>query len=286
MTIKLGLIGHPVSHSISPVLHIAALRHCGLSGDYLLLDTPADAVADRLSRLPQEGFTGVNVTVPHKQVVIPHMASLTDAAQRCGAVNTIKFDAAGAHGHNTDMAGFLHALNYHDMAGNARGMNVCVAGAGGAARAALWALNQLEPRQITLVARRADAGRQLLAEVRGRHDDWRTEIACSDASEVGALHLLREQIDLLVNCTSIGVTENHDQGLPEWACSLVEHGLRPGAAIFDMVYKKSLFAEVAARHNHRFADGLEMLLGQAVLAFEYWTQQSVPIEVMRAALDR
>lgn len=281
MTIKLGLIGHPVSHSISPVLHIAALRYCGLSGDYLLIDTLTEDVSETLERLAAEGFLGINVTVPHKQAVIPHMASLTEAAQRCGAVNTIRFDSSGAYGHNTDMQGFLHALQHHHMQECVAAGNICVAGAGGAARAALWALNSLHPQKIHLVARRAEAFDELILDLR-RNAEWLTPLEFVGTDDAAA-ESLREQIDLLVNCTSVGVTESY-AALPQWASSLVTSALRPGAPIFDMVYKKSLFGAVAREHDHPFADGLEMLLGQAALAFEFWTKQSVPVQIMRDVL--
>lgn len=282
MTIKLGLIGHPVSHSISPVLHAAALRHLGRSGEYLLFDILEDQIATQLTRLEQEGFTGVNVTIPHKQAVIPHLGSLTSAARQCEAVNTIGFLHDGirdAQGHNTDMGGFLHALNHHGMQEQAR-KKVCILGAGGAARAALWALNSIGTQQITVLARNREKVETLLRQLQLRENEseWRTAVewACLDAAG-------DRLFDLLVNCTPLGLMEAHP--VPTWVTNLLEQSLSRESAVFDMVYGKSLFGEPCKKLQLQFADGLEMLIGQAALAFEYWTGAEAPVSVMRNAVN-
>lgn len=282
MPIKLGLIGHPVSHSISPVLHNAALSYFGWSGDYVLHDILAADIPDALTRLAQEGYSGINVTVPHKQAVIPHLASLTDEAARCGAVNTIRFveaDDLTTRGHNTDFGGFLYALRQHGMVEYAAG-KVCVLGAGGAARAALWVLNSLHCARIDLIARRPEQAETLIAEV-SNMPGWETTIRHAEWEKC-----VEEDYNLLVNCTPLGLSAD-DAELPAWALMvLIGTRGRDSAAVFDMVYGRSLFAAPAAVNGMLFADGLEMLIGQAALAFEYWTGGQVPLDVMRAAIAK
>lgn len=285
---KLGLVGHPVAHSISPVLHNAALRHHGLSGDYILVDVLSDDLPATLSRLAAEGFVGVNVTVPHKQNVIPHMASLTATAGNCGAVNTIKFRATGdadsrpvaadqavpfPQGHNTDLAGFLHALSYHGLNDKARG-SVVVLGAGGAARAALCAFNSLNSAAVTIAARRREPAEALIADLR-QAPGW--QLGAVDWCSLDDVATRR--FDLIINCTALGVTQSE---LPAWAGGLLARCAEDGA-LYDMVYGKSLFGKPCQQLHMPFADGLEMLLGQAALAFEFWTGLPVPVSVMRAA---
>lgn len=281
MPIKLGLIGHPVSHSISPLLHDAALSYFGWSGEYVLFDILDGDIAGTLSRLARQGYSGINVTVPHKQAVIPHLASLSDEAERCGAVNTIRFgedEPATTCGHNTDMGGFLHALTHHNLQKHAGG-TVCVLGAGGAARAALWALNSLHARRIDLVARRIEQAEILIADV-SKMPGWQTTIQHTDWQLACGM-----DYNLLVNCTPLGLSADQKE-LPAWALMVLVGSGRSATAVFDMVYGKSLFEAPAAREGLQFADGLEMLIGQAALSFEYWTGGQVPLDVMREAIRK
>jgi shikimate dehydrogenase len=278
MTIKLGLIGHPVSHSLSPVLHEAALRHLGWSGEFLLFDILENEVLMELARLARDGFTGISVTVPHKQVVIPHLGTLTSAASQCEAVNAVRFlrrEPPETEGHNTDMAGFLHALMHHRMHEQAQ-KRVCVLGAGGAARAALWALNSTFPQKITLAARQLEKAQTLLRHIQPRID-WKTAVESCTLDEAA-----ERSFDLLINCTPLGLEEGEE--LPPWAGRILVQSLASGSAVFDMVYGKSLFAAPCRQLKLHFADGLEMLIGQAALAFGYWTGESIPVSVMRDAV--
>ncbi|HSH05867.1 MAG TPA: shikimate dehydrogenase [Anaerolineae bacterium] len=165
-TIPLGLLGWPVSHSLSPAMHNAALQALNLNYVYLPLPTPPQQLAAALAGLPALGFRGVNVTIPHKQTVIPHLDTLTPGAQALGAVNSIIIDENGRlHGDNTDWQGFLRSLpaSYHTSTNTKQ--PAIVLGAGGSARAIVYALAQ-QNHPIHILARRPEQAQQLITHLR------------------------------------------------------------------------------------------------------------------------
>ena len=163
MTILVGLIGWPLGHSVSPAMHNAAFQALGLDGRYEALPVPPEKVGDLVRSLHGRGFRGVNVTIPHKQAVMPLMDELSEAAQRIGAVNTIIVEPDGRlRGDNTDWLGFLHPLDERgfDLAGK----SVLLLGAGGAARAVVYALVQRNIARLAIWNRNPDR-----AEALARH---------------------------------------------------------------------------------------------------------------------
>jgi len=250
-----GVIGWPVSHSLSPRLHGYWLRQHGIDGAYLPLPVRPEALSPVIASLAELGFRGINVTIPHKQAVLKLCTKLDPTAERIGAVNTVVFQDGGLHGSNSDAFGFLENLyqsapDWRPTAGPA-----VVLGAGGAARAVIVALLDAGTPSIHLVNRTLARAEDLAAEFGDTvHPHPWDDIA--DAF-FGA--------SLLVNSTSLGMT-----GQPPLKLDLT--GLPRAALVTDLVYtplETPLLAAAKAR-GHSVVDGLGMLLHQARPGFEAW----------------
>lgn len=264
---RLVLIGHPVSQSLSPAMHNAALEAAGMDLRYEALDVAPenlDATLAELAKVP----CGGNFTMPHKKAAMHSMRVISDVAQHVGAINTFWGDGYGAlDGDNTDVAGFDGAAR--DLLGEIpEGIRVAILGAGGAAAAALTAIDEWPGATASVHAR--DLARAM--SMRMRHSA--VVRACSMRDPC-----LREA-NLVVNATPVGMAGD------EMPIEL--DGLRPDAFILDLVYSPSetaLVRETRAR-GHKSADGLRMLLHQGVAAFELWFHQKPDAGVMWSALLR
>lgn len=280
MYYRLGLVGHPVSHSLSPPMHEAALAHYGLAGEYKLIDLSAQQLA-RLRELSASGFVGLNVTVPHKQAVLQYLTDLSDEARQLGAVNAISLaDNGRMIGHNTDMGGFVLALTESWQAPLA-GRAACVLGAGGAARAAVWGLSSLGWPEVRIVARNKQAASTLTAELLAHKPLFQPSIVYAAVDD-----RFDQPADLVVNCTPVGLA---DSVVPDWMADLIKH-VRPDGLVFDMVYsktgKETPIVRLAGSCGKRAVDGLPMLVNQAALAFSIWTGRPGPYDVMLSAARR
>lgn len=277
-TLLIGIIGHPLGHSLSPAMHNAAFEALGLDMAYVPLPVDPGAIAPAVRGLAALGFRGANVTVPHKGAVVPFMSWLSDDARLVEAVNTIVVAENGAlHGYNTDVEGarlaLLQAVDGEGLAAE----EALLLGAGGAARAVALALARLGMR-LTIVNRTDEAGRRLVELIRAA------------APTAACRHLLFSELSpavvasqrLVVNATTLGMS-----GAGKVPAPLVDT-VTAGQIVFDVVYRDGgtdLLA--AARERGATAvDGVAMLVGQAAAAFELWTGRTAPIEVMRAAVGR
>ncbi len=260
---RLGLIGYPLAHSVSPAMHRAALRAVGLEGSYRLLETPPGELESRVMEV-RRAYRGVNVTVPHKVAVMPYLDAVSPEAQAIGAVNTIVNEAGRLIGHNTDAPGFARALEAAGV--TARGMWAVVLGAGGAARAVVYALVQAGAR--VRVANRTFARAAALAEAFG---------AEAVPFEGPAFAQAVRAADLLVNATSVGLNDPNASPIPE--------GVWPRVAVVDIVYNplETRLLREARAAGLVAVDGLGMLVWQGALAFELWTGRKAPVAAMRAA---
>ncbi len=273
----LGLTGYPLSHSLSPVLHARALAAAGLDGEYCLYPVPPSPSASQglyalLGRLRRGELDGLNVTIPHKQVVLPLVDRLAPAARRIGAANLLYWRGGQLVGDNTDAAGFsldlhrflegLTLLHYHAL----------VLGAGGAARAVAAALLD-EGWQVIIAARRPDRARAL-AEILLPGKGKAIPLA------VEALRWLKD-IALVVNATPVGMAPDQN-GCP-WPEDLA---LPPGSAIYDLIYnpRETRLLQRAHAAGLTAASGLGMLVEQAALSFECWTGHPAPRPAMRQAV--
>ena len=261
---RLAVIGHPVGHSRSPAMHNAALAALGLgeSWSYEAIDVAPEELERRVRSMPGEGFVGANVTVPHKVAALALADGSSPVAREIGAANTLSFEAGAITAENTDAAGLIAALP-----GPAEGSRALVLGAGGAARAAVWALVR-EGAEVEVWNRTESRARQLCEALGGR------PVLAPDA---GAHRLI-------VNSTAVGLRgEDPFSELPLRADDL--HG---GQVIVDMVYGGSPGAllEAAAAAGAETVDGIEVLVCQGAASFEIWTGREPPLEVMREAARR
>lgn len=270
-----GLIGHPVGHSLSPCIHNAAFKAQGVDLVYLAFDVAPEHLADAFSGIRALGFRGLNVTVPHKEAVLGLLDEVDPLAERVGAVNTVVNRAGRLEGYNTDVTGFAQALKLVVPEGG-RGLRCLVAGAGGAARAVLAALVD-EGAESVYVVNRTFARAEGLCRTASRWGRTR----CLPASE-RELPVVAAQADLLVNATSVGLgSKVKDSPVPVDI-------LHSGLAVVDLVYGKgpTYLVRRARECGARAVDGVEMLLAQAGLAYRLWTGNEPPMDVMRASIER
>jgi shikimate dehydrogenase len=262
LTTYLGVCGWPVAHSRSPAMQNAGLQAAGLADwQYLALPLPPDLFEETVRALPAAGFRGVNVTIPHKEAALALADVASPAAQAIGAANTLTFEDGAIHADNTDGPAVLELLRgVLDPAGR----RALVLGAGGGARAAVWALVQ--------------AGAQV--EVWGRTPAR----AAALAEALGARHAADPgHAEIVVNATSVGLDPNID---PFKAFPLKADTFETGSCVIDMVYGpgETRFLEAARSQGARVIDGLEMLLAQGVASFERWTGMMAPRMAMREAI--
>jgi len=273
--IKLGLIGYPVSHSLSPKIQNAALKASGLEGEYSLYPIAPDdmpVLKALLDRVRSREMTGFNVTIPHKQNVIPFMDELTPTAQAIGAVNVIYVRGDKLIGDNTDAPGFLVDLNHFLAESKSEIVNrksAIALGAGGSARSVVYAL-QNDGWNVAISARRIEQAQQLAQSF----DKYQLPIATFTD-----LRLLT--FDLIVNTTPLGMTPNIDQSpLPE---NVV---LAPHTKIYDLVYNphETKLVRDARSQGLQATTGLGMLTEQAALGFELWTGHKPPKDILYASV--
>lgn len=277
-----GLIGRPVEHSLSPPMHEAGFDALGLDAKYVTFE-PADAVA-AVRGAADLGVAGLNVTVPFKRDVLDAVDP-DDLAARVGAVNTVDFSTDPPTGHNTDVAGVTRALDHHDV--SPAGAEAVVVGAGGAARAAAFALAG-STASLHLANRTSERATRLAADVRESFSGAsESGVSRPDGSAApttvtaGGLDTLADRVpeaDLLVNATSVGM-ESDETPVP------AEH-LHADLAVLDAVYAPldTRLLRDARSAGATTVDGAWMLLYQGVEAFERWTGADAPVEAMNAAL--
>ncbi len=263
---RVGVIGWPVAHSISPAMHNAAFKALGLNDwQYELAPVPPDIVRQSLRMLRDEGgFIGVNVTVPLKEKVMPFVLP-DERARAVGAVNTIDFRSNV--GTNTDVVGLIDDLKAHGIP--LEGAKVIVLGAGGAARAAVYGL-AMAGAKVIVVNRTQQKAQVMLADL--------TMSAGIRSADVQTLDEAAEQnVSLIVNCTSVGLWPNVDaspwiEGVP----------FPKGVTLYDTVYRpeRTLLMEQVEANGGQAIGGLGMLVRQGAAAFTIWTHQEAPVEVM------
>jgi shikimate dehydrogenase len=293
---RLGVLGWPVAHSRSPAIHNAAFAALGLTGwRYQRLPVPPALFTETTRALAGSGFLGANVTIPHKRSALVLADTASVAARAIGAANTLTFARDGTiAAENTDAPGLIAALEQAP-----RGLRALVLGAGGSARAAVWALREAGASEVLVWNRTTERAQEL-------------------ARELGVRAVTApEPADLLVNCTSVGLdspgapasgaqtsplapgpsglqaaptplerSATEDSGLNQLALTFDQVGNY--SYVVDFVYRSGSTPLLAAARAHgaRTLDGLEILVSQAALSFELWTERSAPLEVMGQAARR
>lgn len=278
MSATLGIIGYPIAHSISPIFQQAALDHCGIDAAYQAYEVAPDDVGRFVNDLRRDGAWGINVTVPHKEAVIPHLDEVDDWATAAGAVNTIVNRDGRLTGHNTDGLGFLRALQ--DEGGFVpEGSRVLILGAGGAARGVVLALSRAKVATL-IIANRTLERAERLAELARTADTEGLAIPLEgrDLTEAAGA------ADLIVNCTTIGMSHGPDEaGSPLPAESITSTVL-----VNDLVYNplETPLLKAAAQAGATCLGGILMLVYQGAASFEMWTGRDAPVAVMLEAATK
>ena len=261
---RLAVLGHPVSHSRSPAMHNAAFAALGIDGEwsYEAIEVAPDAFEERVRAMPAEGFAGANVTVPHKGAAMALADESSETAREIGAANTLSFADGEIRADNTDASGLLNALPTSPA-----GTRALVLGAGGAARAVVWALVR-EGATVEVWNRTALRSRNLCEELGGR------TVEVPDQASYG----------LIVNTTAVGL---HGED-PFAELPLAPAAFSPGQIVVDMVYGEgpTRLLSAADEAGATMVDGIEVLVQQGALSFRIWTGREAPLEVMRAAASR
>lgn len=269
----LGVMGWPVGHSRSPVMHAAAIAKAGLDYAYVAFPVRPERVGEAVLGLRALGFRGCNVTLPHKEAVVPFMDELTPIASRAGVVNTIIVEDDGRLiGHNTDVAGALDAVE-QDTGVRAAGRHVVVLGGGGAARAAVCGAGERGASRVTIVNRTVEKVQRIAEEFRVRYP--RTTFAVPAAVDADAV----SDAAIVIQATSLGMKPG--DALP------MDPALLPRDAVaLEAVYVplETEWLKACRARGMRTVDGLAMLVAQGALSFEMWTNVSADRAAMRAAI--
>ncbi|MBL7126064.1 MAG: shikimate dehydrogenase [Dehalococcoidales bacterium] len=267
-----GIIGDPIEHSMSPVMHNAAFKALGLDYVYFPFHVQRGELPGAIAGIRALNVVGLNVTIPHKEAVIPLLDRLEPLAERMGAVNTIVNEGGLLTGHNTDAPGFMQALRSKGI--DHEGKSILILGAGGASKG------------ISFILAEAGASLVILNRTVTRAEELASQIAQYYHRRPEALTLSEENLargldgaDVLVNTTSVGMVPDVNQ--TPVPASLLNHNL----VVCDIVYNplETKLLREAKVAGARTIDGLDMLVWQGALAFEKWTGQKAPFEVMKQA---
>jgi shikimate dehydrogenase len=272
MTKRVVLIGHPVAHSLSGAMQQAAFDHLGIEASYELWDRAPAQLAEALAELRGEEFLGANVTIPHKERVVPHTDRQTDEAHITGAVNTLTKEGRKLVGHNTDVPGFKTALD--KLVGKQKmPRHAVVLGAGGGARAVVYGLIREGFQRVIVFNRHLHRAEGMVkhfsrsaAHMDLRAMPWHESIIEAELSKA----------KVLINATSIGLGSDESP--------IPAEILTPDLLVLDLIYAQTRLLRDAQAAGCTTADGEMMLLHQGAASFTLWTGQPAPIDVMHEAL--
>ncbi len=260
-----GIIGYPVKHSLSPVLHNGMFRELKLDGVYVAFEVRD--LKDAIRGLKALDIRGVNITIPHKEEALELVDEIEEEARIIGAINTIKNINGTLKGHNTDYRGFIESFKKH---ADIKSMeNIVVLGAGGAARAIIYALYKMGFEKITLINRtkkRADSVKRQFSRL--IDIEILTPTECENALR-GA--------DAVINCTSVGLK---DSSTP------VDVNLIDKAIVIDIIYKDTPLIKIAQKKGLKGVNGMEMFIYQAIYSFEIFTGRRVDVETAKRIIGR
>ncbi len=274
---KFAVIGYPLSHSLSKVIHEAALKSCNLEGSYDILPTEPENLVHRIKRLKVEGYNGFNVTIPHKVPITLFLSKFDTNADLIGSVNTVKItEDKNLEGSNTDIYGFVKPIP-DDVKENIRDRNAVVLGTGGAARAICAGLVSLGVSTITFYSRNVIDSHAHVEILRQKFPKVKIEL-----KPYTLLDTLKGQ-KILVNTTPVGM-KNFLEGVSPVDFQAIKT-LDDDAFVYDIVYNpvKTRLIKYAQDCNIRHVGGLDMLVYQAQKAFEIWTGQVPDVAAMKIA---
>jgi shikimate dehydrogenase len=267
-----GVIGDPLEHTLSPAIQNAAFQHLGLDCVFLAFPGKSANVEKAMAGVRGLGIGGLNVTMPHKNAVIPYLDEVDEAAKFLGSVNTIVNRDGRLRGFSTDGAGALNALKANGA--DPHGKKVVVLGAGGAAKAIAYALAP-EAEELTLLNRTPQKTHELTKAL------YMKFIGKINSGSLSTSDLWKnlQDADILINATSVGMHPNADESIVQakW--------LKPGLTVMDIVYNpvETKLAADAKAAGAKVVSGVEMLVYQGAASFEIWIGKKAPVEVMRQA---
>ncbi len=270
-----GILGYPVAHSRSPLMHNAAFAALNLNWAYIPLPVIPEKIEDVIPGLSTFNFVGANVTVPHKQAIMRYLDEIDPVAREIGAVNTIAVRDGRMFGFNTDADGFLQSLL--ETGFSPQGARCLVLGAGGAARAVVFSLAKAGARAISIFNRTVERAAFLVDDISSTYADIRFSCELLSPQTLAAAN---DSFDLVVNTTSLGMLP-HTEASP-WDGDIP----LPNAVICDLVYTpiRTKFLQQAVAQGLPIVDGTGMLIHQGAKAFEIWTGQPAPVDVLRQTL--
>lgn len=272
-----GILGYPIEHTFSPGMQNAAFSTLGLDWIYVPFQVLPEALGEAVAGLRAMGLRGVNVTIPHKQEVMQYLDTLSPEAQMIGAVNTIVNQEGCLKGYNTDAPGFVRSLK-EDAGVTPQGKKIMVMGAGGAARAVAFQLALEGADELDFVVRDEVKGRLLADEVQQKTGAQTKVIPWlqGDISKnLGDTHII-------INSTPIGMGQKRLDILP-----LDIEAISDSTLVCDLIYnpRETVLLEQARKRGLKTLNGMGMLLYQGAIAFELWTGEKAPIDVMKSALE-
>lgn len=272
-----GIFGHPVEHSLSPVMHNSAFEALHLDCVYLAFDIQMRDLESAARAIKSLGIAGVNITIPHKESMTFFLDKISPEVTLTGAVNTVKNENGKLIGYNTDVGGFLRAIK-EDLGLHPKGLRVAVLGAGGASRAVVSALCMNEVSRIYVMNRSFDKAKRLVSEFKKSFKE--VSIEALSLEDKTAVENTLSISDLLVNATSTGM-----EGVDPTEIPL--ESLPIESMVYDLVYKprETGLLKMAKGLGHKASGGLSMLLYQGAESFEIWTGENAPVDVMRKALE-
>ena len=270
---QFAIIGHPVAHTLSPVMHAAAFEALSLDCSYEAIDVEADELAATIEDLRAKPIAGFNVTLPHKETLLPLLDELDPEVHQIGAVNTVVERDGKLVGYNTDVAGFLRCAA--PARSRIEGGHVALLGAGGAARAVLYGLlHHLKPAKVTIFNRTLDRSEQLAQEFSSISSETRilTESLFDDNLQKNI-----KQVSAIINTTSVGMRPYAD------ASPLEDVHIGKEQAVIDLVYAplETKLLKSASKAGAMAIGGVEMLLHQGAASFALWTGKEMPLDQVR-----
>ncbi|MFX1483811.1 MAG: shikimate dehydrogenase [Promethearchaeota archaeon] len=272
---RIVIVGHPLGHSLSPIMHNAAFSAMGLDTElhYDSLQLRPDELSNLIDDIKNEIILGANITIPYKTEIMKHLSLIDEESKALGAVNTLYVDDGDVIGSNTDIFGFREALREHGV--RVRGLCASILGAGGAARAVAHALVEDGIESLEILCRTRQKAEDLVSMVQ-RFSDIQVSLNCSSSGDYQ-----HHETDLLVNCTPVGMRGHSLSETPLSSSYLTE-----GLVVMDLVYNplQTRLLTEAQRTGCKTIAGIEMLVKQGAASFELWTGRKPPTAVMKEAV--
>lgn len=271
-----AVLGHPIAHSLSPLMHNASFNAIGLDAVYVAFDVPPEKLMGVLPAMAELGFCGINLTVPLKETAFLGLADIDESAQRLGSVNTVKISSGKLTGHSTDGDGFLTSFE-EEFGCSVKGAAVFILGCGGAGRAVAIACAYAGAEKLVLANRNRARAEKLSSEIAALGINVKIQVPDEPADWVPAC----ANSDIVVQATSVGIHGDESASL------LPAEAFRKGQMVYDLVYMfpETGFMRTASKPGAAVANGLGMLLHQGALSFKIWTGKDADITAMRHALE-